>query len=219
MQTTVAEYVALKLPVALLLPTPASSNELHEMLRLLPTVQLGVPLWTCVPVGALAELNVGEYVPGWTLADAPAADRAIINVARPVTIPSRFMSLALPSLQVETRKLKQHGPSLRPTKSGISPQGPHPEERCFRQASELSTVTITSRGLSAVASDCGRARPGNGTRIPRPEPTTANSYEISPLRSTSLGKLDRTRGVCLSPYGDMVFFPRVGVFSNLPVSG
>jgi hypothetical protein len=56
MQTTVAEYVALKSARALVLPTPASSNELHETLRPL-TVQLGVPVWTCVPVGAFAGLN------------------------------------------------------------------------------------------------------------------------------------------------------------------
>ncbi len=57
MQTTVAEYVALKSARALVLPTPASSNELHETLRPL-TVQLGEPVWTCVPVGAFAGLNV-----------------------------------------------------------------------------------------------------------------------------------------------------------------
>jgi hypothetical protein len=57
MQTTVAEYVALKFAVALVLPTPASSNELHETLRLGLTVQPGVPLWTCVPCGAFAGLT------------------------------------------------------------------------------------------------------------------------------------------------------------------
>jgi hypothetical protein len=54
----VAEYVTLRFAVAFVLPTPASSNELHETLRLLSTVQLGVPVWTCVPVGAFAGLNV-----------------------------------------------------------------------------------------------------------------------------------------------------------------
>ncbi len=41
MQTTVAVYVALKFAVAFVLPTPASSYELHETLRPL-TVQVGV---------------------------------------------------------------------------------------------------------------------------------------------------------------------------------
>jgi hypothetical protein len=41
----------------LVLPTPASSNELQLTLRLL-TVQVGEPVWTCVPVGAFAGLNV-----------------------------------------------------------------------------------------------------------------------------------------------------------------
>src|SRR5215475_8360204 len=59
MQTTVAEYAALKSAVAFVLPTTASSNELHETLRLLSTAQLGEPLWTCVPEGAFAGLNVG----------------------------------------------------------------------------------------------------------------------------------------------------------------
>src|SRR5215467_245503 len=58
MHTTVAEYVALRFAVAFVLPTPASSKELHETLPLLPTVQPGVPVWTWVPVGAAAGLNV-----------------------------------------------------------------------------------------------------------------------------------------------------------------
>src|SRR5712691_1648380 len=57
MQTTVAEYVALRSACALVLPTPASWNELHETLRPL-TVQPGEPVWTCVPVGAFAGLNI-----------------------------------------------------------------------------------------------------------------------------------------------------------------
>ena len=40
-----------------MLPTPASSNELHETLRPL-TVQAGVPRWTWVPLGAFAGSNV-----------------------------------------------------------------------------------------------------------------------------------------------------------------
>ena len=69
MQTTVAAYAALKFAVALVLPTPASSKEPHETLRLLLTVQLGEPVWTCVPFGALLELNVVVW-----LAEAVAED-------------------------------------------------------------------------------------------------------------------------------------------------
>ena len=57
MQTTVAAYVALKSAVAFVLPTPASSNEL-QVTESPETAQLGVPLWTCVPVGAFAGLVV-----------------------------------------------------------------------------------------------------------------------------------------------------------------
>lgn len=81
MQTTVAEYVTLKFPVALALPTPASSYELHETLRPL-TVQLGEPVWTCVPVGAFAGLNVVV----WT-AQAAAAKRATSSIGKPPMIP------------------------------------------------------------------------------------------------------------------------------------
>src|SRR5215469_8651477 len=58
MHTTVAEYVALRSAVALVLPTPASSYELHETLRPV-TVQagVGVPVTRCVPFGAAAELK------------------------------------------------------------------------------------------------------------------------------------------------------------------
>lgn len=44
-QTTVAEYVALKSARAFVLPTPASSNELQLTVRP-ETEQLGVPVWT-----------------------------------------------------------------------------------------------------------------------------------------------------------------------------
>jgi hypothetical protein len=57
MHTTVAAYEAPISAWALVLPTPASSNELHETLRPL-TAQPGEPLWTCVPLGAFAGLNV-----------------------------------------------------------------------------------------------------------------------------------------------------------------
>ena len=44
MQTTVAEYVALKSARAFVLPTPANWNELHETLPLGETEQLGEPV-------------------------------------------------------------------------------------------------------------------------------------------------------------------------------
>src|SRR5262245_5588830 len=76
MQTTVAEYVALRSAVALVLPTPASSNELHETLRPL-TVQLGVPRWTCVPLGAFAGSNVVVVAADTDAGNATAAANII----------------------------------------------------------------------------------------------------------------------------------------------
>jgi hypothetical protein len=70
MHTTVAVYVTLRFAVALVLPTPASSNELHETFRPL-TVQLGEPVWTWVPVGAFAGLKVVFW-----LAEATAVENA-----------------------------------------------------------------------------------------------------------------------------------------------
>ena len=82
MQTTVAEYVALRSARALVLPTPASSNELHETLRLLLTVQVGEPVWTCVPVGAFAGLIVVVWA-----AQAAEAKRATSSIGKPPMIP------------------------------------------------------------------------------------------------------------------------------------
>ena len=50
--------MALRSARAFVLPTPASWNELQLTLRLLLTAQPGVPVWTCVPVGAFAGLTV-----------------------------------------------------------------------------------------------------------------------------------------------------------------
>ena len=55
MQTTVAEYVADKLAVTLVLPTPASVNPLQVTEPVLElTEQLAVPDLKCVPLGAFA---------------------------------------------------------------------------------------------------------------------------------------------------------------------
>src|SRR5215204_2064127 len=85
MQTTVAEYVALKSAVASVLPTPASSYSLHVTVRPL-TVQLGVPVWTCVPAGAA----VGSKV---VAARAAGANKPTTSVDNVVIIPTRFIIL------------------------------------------------------------------------------------------------------------------------------
>ncbi len=91
MQTTVAEYVTLKFAVAFVLPTPASWYELHETLRPL-TEQLGVPLWTCVPVGAAVGSNDGPDI----AARADAADNAIKSTATmPITGTAVFFRLMM----------------------------------------------------------------------------------------------------------------------------
>jgi hypothetical protein len=59
------------------------------------TVQDGVPVWTCVPDGAFASLNVAEYVPGATLAEAAEAVRSNADSARAAIAHIRFMSLVL----------------------------------------------------------------------------------------------------------------------------
>ena len=87
MQTTVAEYVADKFAVAFVLPTPASSYELHETLRPL-TEQLGVPVWTCVPFGAAAGLNV-------VVAEAAEAMTSSADSASAAIAHMRFMWLVL----------------------------------------------------------------------------------------------------------------------------
>jgi hypothetical protein len=94
MQTTVAEYVADKFACALVLPTPASSNELHETLRPL-TEQLGEPLWTCVPCGAFAGLKVlvdeANAVPA--VAPAVTAQAAKGTPTRAITRRIKFLLL------------------------------------------------------------------------------------------------------------------------------
>jgi uncharacterized protein YggE len=77
----VAEYVTLKSALAFVLPTPASSNELHETLRSL-TVQLGEPVWTCVPVGAFAGLNVVVGAAHATAEHAMTAANGTVNRKR-----------------------------------------------------------------------------------------------------------------------------------------
>jgi hypothetical protein len=93
---TVAEYVATNDPVAFVLPTPASSYVLQLTVRP-ETEQLGVPVWTCVPVGAAAGLNVVVIAP-----NATDAVRAISNIDSAVTIPTRLMFLLILSRSVTT---------------------------------------------------------------------------------------------------------------------
>jgi hypothetical protein len=94
---TVAEYVATNDPVAFVLPTPASSYELHVTERPV-TVQVGEPVWTCVPVGAAAALKVVTIA-----AEAATADSANTSIASAVKIPNFFTVLILSSVVGFTR--------------------------------------------------------------------------------------------------------------------
>jgi hypothetical protein len=80
---TVAVYVVANDPVAFVLPTPASSYELHETNCVAAsTVHVAVPTWKWVPSGAFAGLIVVV-----TAAQAAEAKRATISSGKPPTIP------------------------------------------------------------------------------------------------------------------------------------
>jgi hypothetical protein len=82
---TVAEYVASNVAVAFVLPTPASSYWVHVTTPAV-TVQPIVPVWRCVPVGAIVGSTVFVIV-----ARATEADKAINSIARVVIIPARLI--------------------------------------------------------------------------------------------------------------------------------
>ena len=76
--------MAVRLTVAFVCPTPPSVYELQLIVRLGLTVHVGGVEGFAAPVGAFAEFNVAEYVPGATLAEAAAgnATAATSTIAR-----------------------------------------------------------------------------------------------------------------------------------------
>ena len=92
MQTTVAEYVADKLAVTLLLPTPASVNPLQVTEPVLElTEQLAAPDLKCVPFGAFAGLVFVLCVAPATAGNAAAAatTEAIVSIFFLIMVPFR----------------------------------------------------------------------------------------------------------------------------------
>jgi hypothetical protein len=80
---TVAVYVVTNDPVAFVLPTPASSYELHVTnIVVASTEHVAVPTWKWVPCGAFAGLIVVVWA-----AQAAEAKRATISSGKPPTIP------------------------------------------------------------------------------------------------------------------------------------
>jgi hypothetical protein len=82
MQTTVAEYVADKFAVTLVLPTPASVNPLQVTEPLELTEQLAVPDLKCVPEGAFAGFVVVVCVAPAAAGNATAAVSTIPRAKR-----------------------------------------------------------------------------------------------------------------------------------------